>query len=432
MRPFLIILVLSAGTLTACLKRANVPCEQDSNCDLSAGGVCTAAPTGNRWCAYPNPDCASGLSYSTQAVGDGVSGSCVATKDDGGAHSCKVRIVFQEGCAFQPGCSAEIWVANPDGSGLANLSNNSTADDTEPSWSPDGLKVAFASNRFSDQSANDYDIFAINADGTGFVDLTPNKTTQDSSPVWSPDGTRIAFVRDQYVWVMKANGTGAAPVSAMSTIVWISGLAWSPDGNKIVFAGYDSHVLSEAHLYVVAVGDGSSPVRLTSSTAKEGEVSWAPAPKIVWSSQGDIFVANGDDTGLLNVTKSSADNNSSPQISDDGQTIIFSSAAGGYTQAWSVASSGGTVAPLTHNMLTNDGGRIGDLPTDISSDGLLVAYEHSTSDTASSIGVIDITGKTAHVFNAPGGVNSRSAKFSTCPNPSATLASRDIHSVISR
>lgn len=87
MRIFLMILVTSAGVLPACLNRANVQCEQDSNCDLNGGGVCTAAPTGNKWCAYPEPGCRSGYRYSTQAVGDGVSGACVAgvgTETDAG------------------------------------------------------------------------------------------------------------------------------------------------------------------------------------------------------------------------------------------------------------------------------------------------------------------------------------------------------------
>lgn len=63
---------------TACTKISPVQCEQSSNCDLSSGGICMQAPSGNSWCAYPDPACPSGYSYSTQAVGDGVSGQCVA------------------------------------------------------------------------------------------------------------------------------------------------------------------------------------------------------------------------------------------------------------------------------------------------------------------------------------------------------------------
>jgi hypothetical protein len=71
------------GTAAACSKYANVPCERDINCDLASGGVCTASEIGNRWCAYPDPACPGGYRYSTQAVGDGVSGTCVAMPDAG-------------------------------------------------------------------------------------------------------------------------------------------------------------------------------------------------------------------------------------------------------------------------------------------------------------------------------------------------------------
>ncbi len=54
----------------------NVQCAADTDCDLSTGGVCTLAATGNQWCAYPDPECPTGMRYSDQDVGDGLGGSC--------------------------------------------------------------------------------------------------------------------------------------------------------------------------------------------------------------------------------------------------------------------------------------------------------------------------------------------------------------------
>ena len=65
-----------------CDKRANVQCLENPNCDLTAGGICAAAPTGNHWCAYPDPACAGGYRFSDLDVGDGVSGQCVALGQD--------------------------------------------------------------------------------------------------------------------------------------------------------------------------------------------------------------------------------------------------------------------------------------------------------------------------------------------------------------
>jgi hypothetical protein len=67
---------LAGLALAACPSRQNVQCEKDTNCDLSGGGVCVAASTGNQWCAYPDPECPSGFRYSRDDIGDDVGGMC--------------------------------------------------------------------------------------------------------------------------------------------------------------------------------------------------------------------------------------------------------------------------------------------------------------------------------------------------------------------
>src|ERR1051325_12121216 len=68
--------LVCACFLAGCGSRANVQCVQDGNCNLSTGGLCVSAPTGNRWCAYPDLACPSGLRYSNEDVGDDVGGTC--------------------------------------------------------------------------------------------------------------------------------------------------------------------------------------------------------------------------------------------------------------------------------------------------------------------------------------------------------------------
>ena len=72
------------GSATACGSRLNVQCETDPNCNLTPSGICAAAPSGNHWCAYPDPNCPGGYRYSDVDVGDGVAGTCVAEKPDAG------------------------------------------------------------------------------------------------------------------------------------------------------------------------------------------------------------------------------------------------------------------------------------------------------------------------------------------------------------
>ena len=62
----------------------------------------------------------------------------------------------------QPG-SQDIFLMNGDGSVKAQLTDNPTHD-REPSWSPDGSRLAFASNR-----DGGWELYAIGADGAGLT-----------------------------------------------------------------------------------------------------------------------------------------------------------------------------------------------------------------------------------------------------------------------
>jgi Tol biopolymer transport system component len=112
---------------------------------------------------------------------------------------------------------SEIYVFSPDGNGLRRLTRNQ-ATDSAPAWSPDGRKIAFVSNR-----DGAYQIYVMNADGSGQHALGASTVggrgkfvgevaAPDDAPSWSPDGRRIAFVSDRdgtyQVYVMNADGSG--------------------------------------------------------------------------------------------------------------------------------------------------------------------------------------------------------------------------------
>lgn len=82
--------------------------------------------------------------------------------------------------------NSEVFIANSDGSGARNLTNHQ-AFDGWPSWSPDGKRIAFASNRNSS-----YQIFTMDPDGSD-VRLLANTDGRATAPKWSIDGKRIYF-----------------------------------------------------------------------------------------------------------------------------------------------------------------------------------------------------------------------------------------------
>lgn len=77
--------------------------------------------------------------------------------------------------------------------------------DIAPEGSPDGEKIAFMSLR-----TGNWELYLVNPDGSGLTRLTDNQA-QDGLPTWSPDGRSIAFVSDRdgkwAVWVMNRDGS---------------------------------------------------------------------------------------------------------------------------------------------------------------------------------------------------------------------------------
>jgi Tol biopolymer transport system component len=78
---------------------------------------------------------------------------------------------------------SKLVFPNPDGSEQKNLTRNPASDGADHClpWSPDGKKLAFTSTR--DGSG---EICIMNADGSGQKNLTNDDSAYDGSPFWSP------------------------------------------------------------------------------------------------------------------------------------------------------------------------------------------------------------------------------------------------------
>ena len=101
---------------------------------------------------------------------------------------------------------AYAFVMNADGSGLRRLTRIARVNGALPSWSPDGRKIVFVSDR-----DGNLEVYVMNADGSGQRNLTRHPG-HDSDPAWSPDGRKIAFTTKREgnfeIYVMNADGSG--------------------------------------------------------------------------------------------------------------------------------------------------------------------------------------------------------------------------------
>jgi Tol biopolymer transport system component len=173
------------------------------------------------------------------------------------------------GPASGPGHSAlEIFTMNADGSGETRLTDN-TFQDSLPSWSPDGSKIAFTSNR----DGGDFEIYVMNADGSNPTRLT-SSPGEDAHPAWSPDGSEITFhsrrTGNLDIFVMNADGSDVRQVTDTSTFEFFP--VWSPDGTRIAFTG-NTIDTSNFDVYDMNV-DGSDITQLTFESGFDGRCDW--------------------------------------------------------------------------------------------------------------------------------------------------------------
>jgi Tol biopolymer transport system component len=87
----------------------------------------------------------------------------------------------------------ELWTADADGSHARQITDFGCAS-FAPSFTPDGKKIIFASNKHACDSRK-FDLYLLNADGTGLEQIT-NFDGFTSFPEFSPDGRKLVFVSD--------------------------------------------------------------------------------------------------------------------------------------------------------------------------------------------------------------------------------------------
>jgi Tol biopolymer transport system component len=196
-------------------------------------------------------------------------------------------IVFQ---AYKAG-TFHIWTIRPDGSGLRQLTEGH-GDDREPRWSPDGTKVAFASDRAFKGS---YDIWVVEV-ASGKLTQWTSSAEDEYEPAWSPGGTEIAFVsgtgtNGTSIQAVHENGERRTLITAPAG-AHLDSPSWSVDGAKV---SYTQLVPGKSELFVSGAHVG------TAEDVFPFPATWIAGGKLLYAADGQIQISTPGSGNTIQV-----------------------------------------------------------------------------------------------------------------------------------
>jgi Tol biopolymer transport system component len=271
--------------------------------------------------------------------------------------------------------SWDIYAQRVGGRNATPIVNDPQRDERGAAYSPDGSLIAFH------ESSAVGGIFVAGATGESVRRLTD----VGFEPAWSPDGTRIAFATEETFDPATRQSVSALMIidvggGAPRTVVDSDAMqpSWSPSGERIA---YWSNTAGQRDIYTVAASGGAR-VPVTQDAALD----WSP----VWSPDGAFIYFSSDRGGVMNLWRIAVDQSSGqttgvpesvtagvqasaavPRFSKDGSRLVFRSQVRSINPV-AIPFDPMTTRAGTPSMLdTQNNIRV---PSDLSADGKQIAY----------------------------------------------------------
>lgn len=218
-----------------------------------------------------------------------------------------------------------------------------------PQWSPDGESIAFVHWKDDPDGIRiiETSIEVVAADGSGGR-VIADGLGEDTGSSWSPDGTRIAFFSDRedkkdegrfFTYVVD----GGAERRLTDIFKSEDGFSWSPDSKQIVVAGDRGDGNND--LFVLNVDDGTLERRLTRTPEDETGPMWSPDGGSIEFERGEfleksaIVVLDLDD-GSERSLSPSAEYDVAETWSPDGKHLAFTRGSLGSETLWMMNADG--------------------------------------------------------------------------------------------